>query len=157
VLLELRNWWSDIPPETKTALQDGGLILAALLGGHILGVIVARALRARNLDGALRLPGSSPQSPDAEHGFTPTWVAGMLVRLTVWAWAAWWLAHKHGRADIAGTLGLVIRRTWAVATLLVAALALGSLLSRRLIDCLQGLTKSSDPSRNGTGASHRGV
>src|SRR5262249_10192347 len=113
----------------------------------------------RNFDAALRLPGSSPPDPEAERGFTPTWVAGLLVRLTVWAVAAWWLARKHGQAEAAQTLALILRRTWAVAAVLVAALGLGSLLARGLIDCLQDFPKAGEglPSRNGVAVPPRGA
>jgi hypothetical protein len=160
VLDELTAWWQNVTPETQVALQDVGLALAALLVGQFLGARVARALRARNFDAVLRLPGSSPPGPEADRGFTPTLVAGLLVRLTVWTAAAWWLAHKHGQVELAGTLQLALRRTWALALVLVSALALGSLLAHRLIDCLGGIVKTgpeASPSRNGTGASHRGV
>jgi MFS family permease len=137
----------------QTAFRDGGLALAALLGGHFLGAMVARALRARSFDAVLRLPSSSPPSPEAERGFTPTLVAGVLVRLTVWAGAACWLAPKYGLVDLGNTLLVIISRTWAVAAMLVAALALGSLLARRLLECLQGLPGAAPepvaPSRNG--------
>src|SRR5262249_32673255 len=130
-------------------------VLGALLVGHILGVMVSRALHARNFDATLRLPGSSPPGPETDRGITPTLVAGLLVRLTVWAGAASWLAHKYGQVELAATLGLIMNRTWALAAMLVAALALGSLLANRLIECVQGLPKvgsEASPSRNGTAA-----
>jgi hypothetical protein len=145
---ELQTWWQDTTPATQATLQAGGVVLAALLGGYLLGVFVARTLRSWNFDAALRLPSSAPPNPQADHGFTPTRVAGLLVRLTVWAGAACWLAPKYGQADLAGTLGRIINRTWALATVLAAALALGSLLAHRLIDCFGGLSKT---------GSHRGV
>jgi hypothetical protein len=135
----LQAWWLNTSPEMQAAFRDGGLVLAALLGGHFIGAMVARALRARNFDAVLRLSSSSPPSPEAERGCTPTLVAGVLVRLTVWAGAACWLAHQHGRTDIGNTLLAIISRTWAVAAMLGAALALGSLLARRLVECLRGL------------------
>jgi hypothetical protein len=156
VLDELKTWWQNTTPETRAALQEVGLALAALLGGHFLGTMVARALRARNFDALLRLPSSSPPGPEPDRGFTPTVVAGLLVRLSAWAGAAWWLANKHGQVELAGTLRLILGRTWALAAVLVAALALGSLLAHRLIDCLQGGSKV-EPPRNGGGASHRGA
>jgi hypothetical protein len=159
MLDELQNWWQNTTPETQALIQEGGVVIGALLVGHFLGSIVARALRAYNFDAALRLPGSSPPAAEAV-GFTPTFVAGLLVRLTVWALAAWWVARQHGQAEFAHTLGLVINRTWALAAVLVAALALGSLLAHRLIDCLHALPKSgaeASPSRNGAAASHRGA
>ena len=153
MLNELQTWWQNTTPETQAALQTGSLVILALLGGHVLGAMVARGLRARNFDAALRLPGSSPQGTEANCGITPTLIAGVLVRLTVWAGVAWWLAHQHGRDDLANTLGLIINRTWALTTVLVAALGLGSLLARRMIDCLHGVGKAGSqalPYRNGS-------
>jgi hypothetical protein len=152
----LQTWWQNTTPDTRGLFRDGGLALAALVVGHILGSLVARALRARNFDAILRLPGSSLPSPEAGRGFTPTFVAGMLVRLTVWAAAAGWLARQYGRVELANTLGLVINRTWALAAVLVAALALGSLLAGRVIDCLR-MGLETGTSRNGAAASSRSV
>jgi hypothetical protein len=160
VLDELQTWWRNTTPEAQAALQTGGLVLAALLGGHFLGLLVARALRARNFDAALRVPGSPAPAPGADPGITPTLLAGLLVRLTVWAGAAWWLARQHGRVDLANTLGLVMSRAWALAAGLVAVLAVGGLLARRLIGCLQGLPKPGPEAaayRNEAAAPHRGV
>jgi hypothetical protein len=150
---ELQAWWQNTTPEMQAALREGSLALGALLGGYLLGSIVARALRARNFDVLLRLPGSSPPAAGEGHGFTPTFFAGILVRLTVWAAAAAWLARQHDRADLASTLGLVINRAWALAAVLVAALALGSLVAGRVIDCL----KAGSEARNSTGGSLRSV
>ena len=159
MLDELQTHWQNLTPETQTAIQDGGVVVGALLCGLVLGAIVSRALRARNFDAALRLAGSSPPSPEPGRGFTPTMVAGLLVRLSVWAGAAWWLARKHGQVELAQTLGLVLHRTWALAAVLVAALGLGSLLANRLIDCLQGAPKAGweAQARNGLATSHRGA
>src|SRR5260370_15556157 len=117
MLDQLQSWWQNTTPEIRAALLDGGLALAALLGGHFVGAMVARALRGRNFDAVLRLPTSSPPPQEPERRFTPTLVAGVLVRLTVWAGAACWLAHKHGLVDLANTLWLAITRTWAVAAM----------------------------------------
>src|SRR5260370_581606 len=150
MLNELQTWWQNASPEMQAAIQFGGVVLGALLCGQLLGVFVARVLAARNFDAALRLPSSSPPDPEADRGFTPPFVAGLLVRLTVWAGAAWWLAQKHGRAELASTLGLVINRTWAIATILVASLVLGSLVANRLIACLGGVPRTSpQAARNG--------
>ena len=153
MLDELRAWWQNTTPETHEAIQTGGLVITALLGGHLLGAMVARTLRAKNFDAALRLPGSLSAGTEPEHGITPTFIAGLLVRLTVWAGAAWWLAYKHDRVELANTLVLLLKRTWALATVFTAALALGSLLARRVMDCLRGLPKAAAavvPSRNET-------
>jgi hypothetical protein len=139
---------------------NGGLVLAALLGGHFLAVLVTRALRARDFDAALRLPGSSPPGTEAGRGITPTLFAGLLIRLTVWGAAAGWLAREYGRPDLATTLGLILKRAWALAAVLVAALALASLLAHRLVDCLEGFFKGgaeNAPPRNGAAGPHRGV
>jgi hypothetical protein len=142
MLEQLQTWWQDASPEMQAALQFGGVVLAALVAGQILGVITARVLAGRNFDAALRLPSAHAFDPEAERGFTPTFVAGLLVRLTVWAGAAWWLAQKHGRTELAHTLGVVISRVWAIATILVASLTVGSLLANRLIACLGGGPKA---------------
>ena len=62
MLNELQTWWQDTTPETRAALWEGGLALAALLGGHVLGALVARSLRARNFDAVLR-PSMDPRRP----------------------------------------------------------------------------------------------
>jgi hypothetical protein len=155
MLDELRAWWQNTTPEMREAIQTSGLVIVALLGGHFLGSLVARTLRAKNFDAALRLPGSLPAGTEPEHGITPTFIAGLLVRLTVWAAAVWWLAHKHHRVELADTLVLVLKRTWTLAFVFSTALALGSLLARRLMDCLRGLPKAAmavAPSRNETAA-----
>jgi hypothetical protein len=155
----VQTWWQNTTEDTRAAIQQGGVVLVTLLVGHLLGVRVALALRARNFDAVLRLPGSSVPGPEADRGFTPTLLAGYLVRLTVWTGAAWWIARQHDHPEIAGTLGLIISRTWGIVTVLVVALALGSLLARRVIDCLQALPPRSGalPFRNGTGGSTGGV
>jgi hypothetical protein len=155
MLEELQTWWQNTTAETRAYLLDGSLVLAALLVGHFLGTRVARALRNRNFDATLRLPGSATLNVE---GITPTFVAGVLVRLTVWAGVAWWLAREHDRPELAGTLAHVLNRTWGVVTVLVSALALGGLVARRIIDCLQGLTAGSDGLATRNGASPpRGV
>jgi hypothetical protein len=142
MLDELQTWWHNTTPESRAALQIGGLVTAALLGGHFLGAMVARRLRAKNFDAALRPPGAQPAGTEGEHGITPTFLAGLLVRLTVWAGAAWWFAHQHDKVELASTLVLVLKRTWTVVFVFTTALALGSLLARRVMDCLRGLPKA---------------
>lgn len=110
-------------------------------------------MRAKNFDATLRLPGSTPEAPEYEHGITPTFLAGLLVRLTVWAGAAWWLAQKHERIELANTLALLLKRTWTLAAVFSAVLVVGSLLARRVMACLRSLPKTGGivaPSRNET-------
>jgi hypothetical protein len=158
---ELLSWWQsvELSPETVGVLQTVGWVFLFFVGGNIIGSMVARRLRGRNFDAALRLPGSSAASADPDSHITPTFVAGMLVRATVWAAGVWWLAHKHGRTDLAATVGLVVSRAWAVAGMLVAVLGLGTLLAQRLIDCLDGPKPASDglALRNGNSGSQRRV
>jgi hypothetical protein len=141
VLDEVKTWWQNVPPEVHGWLVDGGVALGALVVGHFLGVWVVSTLRGWNFDAALRPPPATPATGESERRFGPTVALGLLVRLTVWAGAGWWLAQKYGQADLAATLAFAIRRTWALATTLVAALGLGSLLARRLFDCLQHMPK----------------
>jgi hypothetical protein len=144
---QLQTWWQNTTPEARTAFLNGSLALAALPGGLFLGRLAARGLRARNFDAIFRLAGSSPPATGADGSITPTLLAGLLVRLTVWAVAARWLAHQYGRTDLADTLGLIINRTWALAAVLGSALAVGSLLANRLLVCLHGLPQAM-PARN---------
>src|SRR5262245_9080178 len=109
---ELTTWWQNTTPQTQATIRDVGVVLVALLAGQFLGSLVARGLRARKFDVALRLPGAPQPTPEAEHGFTPTFFAGLLVRLTVWACAGWWLARQHGQAELAERIGLILRRAW---------------------------------------------
>jgi hypothetical protein len=152
---ELQIWWQEATPETQTAVQAGCIILLALLGGQFMAALTVRTLRAHRFDMALRLPGALPQAPDAEPGITPTVIAGHLVRLTCWAFAAWWLASHYGWPDVAGRLALVISRTWALAAVLVATLTFGGLLAHRLIACLHVAAPSAPG--NATGSTYRGV
>jgi hypothetical protein len=152
MLNELQTWWQNATPETRTTLGHGGVAVGALLGGHILGGIVARTLRAWNFDAILRLTQSSPPGMEPGRGLTPSRVAGILVRLTVWAAAAWWLAGQYDRPDIAATLWLVTTRTWALTAVIVVALAVGSLLANRVTDCLNGFQPAA-----GLGASRNGA
>jgi hypothetical protein len=145
---QVQTWWQNTTTDTQTIFLDGGLALAALLAGQFVGALVARGLRARNFDALLRPPNSGSSTAQADAGFTPTFVVGLLVRLTVWAVAARWLAQKYGRVELANTLGLVINRTWALTAVLGSALALGGVLARRLHDCLGGLPRALAP-RNG--------
>ena len=78
MLDQLQTWWQELGPDMSVGLRQGGLALAALLGGYFLGSFVARMLRARNFDAVLRLPNTAPGGQQVSHGFTPTLVAGLL-------------------------------------------------------------------------------
>jgi hypothetical protein len=157
MLDQLQTWWQNTTPAMQAAFREGGIIVVALVVGHFLGSMVARVLGGRDFDATLRLPGSSPPAR-AGGGITPTFLAGLLVRLTVWGATAAWLARQHDFAELAGTIGLILSRTWALAGVLVMTLALASLLAHRVIDCLQGPPKAETmPSRNGAGTDRRGV
>jgi hypothetical protein len=152
---ELQTGWLNINPQTREAILNIVPVVAALLGGHFLGAMVGRTLRAKNFDAALRLPHSSPQGPETEHGITPTFILVLLLRLTIWVGAAWWLANKHNRVELASTLALLLKRTWTLVTVFTTALALGSLMARRVMDCVRGIPKLGGaiaPSRNETAA-----
>jgi hypothetical protein len=157
---DLQNWWQswspNITPETMALLQQVGVGLGALVGGYLLGSAVARFLRVHDLDAALGLASTSAGSA-GRPGFTPSFVCGMLVRLTVWGAAASWLARQHGSGDMAGTIGLVINRAWALAGVLIAAFALAGFVTRRLLDCLKTLPAANSTNRNGTAGPFQGI
>jgi hypothetical protein len=156
---ELQSWWDSTTPQTQSAFEAAGLVLAALPAGHYLALMVARALRARNFDAAFRMPGGpAPMPADADRGITPTFVASLLVRLTVWAWPVWWLASQNGKAEFAHSLAQLTGRAWALAAVLVAGMTLARVVAQRLIDCLGGAPQASleaSPARNGGAAPSR--
>lgn len=134
---EIQAWHHSLPMETQTGIRAGGILFLAFVAGVFLGKMAARILGARNFDAALRLPGSTAPTPETPPGITPTFLAGLLVCLTVWAAAAWWLAGQLGRFDLADRIGLVISRAWAVAGILIVTLALAGVLAQRLVDGLR--------------------
>jgi hypothetical protein len=154
------TWWPSQTAETRALIQQGGVALAALVGGYFLGSMVARWLRRCDFDAVLRLS-EPPPGPDGKHRFTPAFVGGMLVRLSVWAAAGSWIARQHGQVELANTLGLIVSRSWAVAGVLVGSLALAGLVVRRLVHCLQGLPSmgpvAAAASGNGAAGSPRGL
>jgi hypothetical protein len=133
---EVQAWWEGIGPEYQVLVQNGGIVLAALVVGHFAGGIITRILTARNFDAVLRAPGSASPHADGERGFTASFVIGVLVRLSIWAGAGWWLARQSGKVEWANTVQLLLYRAWAVAGIVLAALALGGLVARRLVECL---------------------
>jgi len=145
---ELQSWWQNATPDTQTLIWNGGLAAVALIGGWIVGAVVARVLYGWNFDGFFRLS-SVPGGDD--RGLTPTRVAALLVRLTIWAAAGAWLAGRYGRPEIAETVWRVIPRVWSLTGVLAAALALGGLLARRAADCFHDSSHGGPAHRNGTG------
>jgi hypothetical protein len=144
----LQSWWQDLNPEVRTYALDGAVVLGALIGGHILGVLASRFLRRRKFDGLFRVTPPPPDYLDDGRGITPTMLAGNLVRLSIWAAAASWVARAHEQPEFAATLGHFVRQTWMVAGVLTAVLAFAGLLARRVIECLEGFT----PTAQGAGS-----
>ena len=66
MLQELETWWQNTTPEMQAATREGGLVVAMLLAGHLFGGVVARVLRARNFDAALRMPGYRATGPPTD-------------------------------------------------------------------------------------------
>src|SRR5207244_1512531 len=143
-----QSWWQNLNPQVRAYILDGAVVLGALLGGHLLGVLVGRFLRARRFNSIFRVMGPTHDQPQDDRGFTPTTLAAYLARLTVWAAAAWWLVREHGRPELAESLALMVRRAWVVVAALTAALALASQLARRAIECVEGVTPAA-PNRTG--------
>jgi hypothetical protein len=147
MLKQLESWWQNATPETQAYVWDGSLALIVLLGGHILGSMVARGLRVRNFDEAFRPSRSSSQNSDTGRRFTAVSAIGILVRLTVWGAGAWWFARRYGRPDLADTLALIGGRTWAAVGFLGGAILLAGLLARRIAECLRGSEQASPNAR----------
>jgi hypothetical protein len=142
-------------------ISDGALGVAALLGGHWLGLFVGRFLRGVRFNSLFRVARQVPGGSDDDHGITPTMLAGLLVRLTVWAFAAWWLLPKYGRPEFAEPIPRTIGRVWAAVAALTAVLAAASWLARRVIELLESVTPPNRsvaaPSRGLAGAVGAGI
>ncbi len=133
---DVQAHWSSLTLETQAGIRAVGVLFVAFLAGHFLGKMTARLLRAQGFDAALRLPSAAAPTPETS-GITPTFLARMLVCLTVCAVAAWWLAGQSGKIELAERLSLIISRTWAVAGILTVILAFSSVLAQRLVNCLR--------------------
>jgi hypothetical protein len=131
------SWWQNIDPETRSLSYDGALAVGALLVGYIVGKLAARVLRAWRFDTVFRVSTPGPDFLEDGRRITPSMLVGLLVRLSVWAGAAWWLAGKHGHTDVANTIAVIVARTWAVGGIVSAALAIAGLFSRRVIECFE--------------------
>src|SRR4051812_21045171 len=152
MLTNFQTWWQDATPETRAAVWDAGVAVAAFLGGLILGGLTARILRSWHFDGAFGLTYAPPPGVQSGGGFTPTRAVAMLVRLTAWGAAVWCFPCRYARADVADTLYQIGTRVWMLTALLSATLILASLLARRVVDCLQSPTQGwngAATSRNG--------
>ncbi len=154
---ELQSWWQNLTPEMRGYMMQGALVLGALLGGHLLGSLVSRSLRARRFDSLFRVSPPPPDFMEDGRGITATMLAGNLVRLTAWGGAGWWLAREHGQTELAATLVQVARQTWTVTGVLAAALAIAGLLSRRVIECLEGFMPAAPGTGARTGTPSRGL
>jgi hypothetical protein len=161
MLDELQSRWQNLTPEMRAYVLDGALALGALLGGHWLGKLVGRFLRARRFDVLFRVTAPATGAPDEGHGITPTMLAGLLVRLTAWAFAAWWLLPRYGQAELAQSIPRMIGRVWIVAAGLTVVLALAGVLARRVTECLEGVTPANRsgamPGRSVAGAVGAGI
>lgn len=159
---ELRSFWQNLNPQNQALVFDAAVAIGALLGGHLLGKLVTRFLRKRNFNSIFRVTAPSADMADDDHGFTPTTIAGLFVRVTAWAGGVWWLIREHGRPELAESISNNIGRVWVVAAALTAALALASLLARRVIECLEGVIPAgartgSTPPRGVAGAVGAGI
>jgi len=154
MLEQLQSWWQNLTPETRAYILDGALALGALLGGHWLGKLVGSFLRARKFNALFRVTREAPGGSDDERVISPTMFAGLLVRLTVWAFAAAWLLPKYGQAELAESISRKIGPVWAVAAALAAVLALAGLLARRVVECLDS---GAGPTRSVAGAVGAGI
>ncbi len=135
---EIQSWWQNLSPQAHTIAVDAALAIGALLGGHLVAVVVTRFLRKRKFDSIFRISTPPTEAADDDRRFTPTMLVGLLTRLSVWAGAVGWLIRDYGRPELAETISTTIGRVWMVAAALTAALALASLLARRVIECLEG-------------------
>jgi hypothetical protein len=158
MLEQLQSWWENLTPEMRGYILDGAVALGALLGGHWLGKLVSRFLRAGRFNALFRVTREVPGGTDDDHLITPTRLAGLLVRLTVWAFAASWLLPKYGQPELAESISSKIGPVWAVAAGLAAALAVAGLLARRVVECLEGANRfGAGPARSVAGAVGAGI
>jgi hypothetical protein len=149
------SWWQNIDPETRALVWDGAVVVGALVGGYIVGVVSARVLRAWRFDTVFRVSAPAPDYLEDGRRVTPSMLVGLLVRLSIWAGAAWWLTRKHGQLEVANTIAVIVARTWAVGGIVSAALAIAGLFSRRVIECFEGTLSATPATTNRVAATPR--
>ncbi|MBI4557541.1 MAG: hypothetical protein HY706_08160 [Candidatus Hydrogenedentes bacterium] len=143
---EFTESWRNLSPEARFVLQDGGLLLAGLLVGWLLGSLVKRFLVTKGVDAYFRFPWHPPSIVSASTGqvgprkVEPSLLTkgvGWLVTGTVWAGAIMGIARLHGGDATVQFIELVLARGWQVGVFVVVAALVSGYLARATYDFLQ--------------------
>jgi hypothetical protein len=116
-LAEGFRWWQNLWLTQRQGIWDALVLVGALVGGKLVGIIVRAWLKRLGIDDLLR----TPFAPNRPRPKEPSDVAGYLCVGTVWSIALWWITRQHGLSQIADSLLTLTGRLWFI------ALALGGL------------------------------
>ncbi|MFA0760015.1 MAG: hypothetical protein HZLCBSQH_000100 [Candidatus Fervidibacterota bacterium] len=132
-LTEWLRRWQTLSPEQRQGILEAFVLMSALVGGKLAGIIVLGWLKRFGIDDLLRTPFAQTRSRPKE----PSDVAGYLCVGTIWAIVLWWLARRHGLTQIAGSWLTLTGRLWFVALSLGAALWLSNWVNQSVASLLQ--------------------
>lgn len=132
-LTEWLRRWQTLSPEQRQGILEAFVLMGALVGGKLAGIIVRAWLKRLGIDDLLRTPFAQPRPRQKE----PSDVTGYLCVGTIWAIALWWLARQHGFSQIADSLLTLTGRLWFVALALGAALWLSNWVNQSVASLLQ--------------------
>jgi hypothetical protein len=132
-LTEWLRRWQTLSPEQRQGILEAFVLMSALVGGKLVGIVVRAWLKRLGIDDLLR----TPFAPNRPRPKEPSDVAGYLCVGTVWSIALWWITRQHGLSQIADSLLTLTGRLWFVALALGAALWLSNWINQSVASLLQ--------------------
>jgi hypothetical protein len=132
-LAEGFRWWQNLWLTQRQGIWDALVLVGALVGGKLVGIIVRAWLKRLGIDDLLR----TPFAPNRPRPKEPSDVAGYLCVGTVWSIALWWITRQHGLSQIADSLLTLTGRLWFIALALGAALWLSNWINQSVASLLQ--------------------
>jgi len=132
-LAEGFRWWQNLWLTQRQGIWDALVLVGALVGGKLVGIVVRAWLKRLGIDDLLR----TPFAPNRPRPKEPSDVAGYLCVGTVWSIALWWITRQHGLSQIADSLLTLTGRLWFIALALGAALWLSNWINQSVASLLQ--------------------
>ncbi len=136
---DLTEWWHGLGPVLRAVIEDGSIILVALLVGWVVGRVAKRLLVSSGIDRYLRLPWVLPEAAPVSKGqrgpqmmlpSAPATALGWFCTASVWLVAAWWIASLHGSGSTVDAMRFALFRGWQAAAVIFTALLASGWLAR---------------------------